>query len=79
MDKPTYDAMMGAAGGRPFQLHLVSEEDFCMPVGAIDSPFIELIMQRLTQLFSRVGVTDLTPSRTREVHAILDSIRENFE
>ncbi|WP_372422803.1 hypothetical protein [Salinarimonas chemoclinalis] len=37
----------------------ICEEQLACSIGIIDSPYIELIMQRFSALFSRVGVTDL--------------------
>lgn len=36
----------------------ISRDDFAMPVSVLQSPFIEFLMQRLTFLFSRIGVPD---------------------
>jgi hypothetical protein len=47
------------AGGMRFK----SADDYAMPVGLLKSPFIEFLMQRLTNLFARIGVTDLSSER----------------
>lgn len=36
----------------------IERDEFAMPLGVIESPYIELIMQRFTQLFARIGVRD---------------------
>lgn len=46
-----------------------TEHDFAMPLSCIASPFIELIMQRFANLFSRIGVVDVTAERITEVHS----------
>jgi len=34
-----------------------------MPIGLLRSPFIEFLMQRLMNLFGRIGVADLSQRR----------------
>lgn len=60
IDRQTYIALDGAANGG---MHFRSDDDYAMPVGLLKSPFIEFLMQRLTTLFSRIGVTDITSNR----------------
>lgn len=36
-----------------------AEDDFCMPVARLRSPWVEHLMQSLTLLFSRIGVEDV--------------------
>jgi len=40
-----------------------------MPVGMVQSPFIELFMQRFTHLYARIGVTDFS-------HNLMKSLRD---
>ncbi|WP_144574252.1 hypothetical protein [Agrobacterium sp. DE0009] len=48
----------GAAGMR-----FLTEDDYAMPIGLLRSPFIEFLMQRLMNLFGRIGVADLSQRR----------------
>lgn len=79
LDKDAYDAIRADTKGTAGRLKITSNDDFAMPIGAVESPYIELIMQRLTQLFSRIGVTDFSKERVRSVQAVLDSIRKDFQ
>jgi hypothetical protein len=45
------------------------EQDFAMPLSCVSSPFIEFIMQRFANLFSRIGVTDIPKDRITEAHS----------
>lgn len=47
------------AGGMRF----LTEDDYAMPIGLLRSPFIEFLMQRLMNLFGRIGVADLSQRR----------------
>ena len=42
-----------------------------MPVGMMQSPFIELFMQRFTNLYARIGVTDFSPDMMKSLRAIV--------
>lgn len=44
-------------------LHFRSDDDYAMPIGLLKSPHIEFLMQRITNLFARIGVTDANQSR----------------
>lgn len=57
MTKAEFD-QLGASG-----LHFKSSEDYAMPVGLLQSPYIEFLMQRITNLLARIGVTDANKSR----------------
>lgn len=46
-----------------------AERDFAMPLSCVASPFIEFIMQRFANLFSRIGVTDIPKDRITEAHS----------
>lgn len=45
--------------------------DYAMPIGLLVSPYIELFMQRLTHLFSRIGVTDFPPQKLASIRGIV--------
>ncbi|NTC83378.1 hypothetical protein [Agrobacterium tumefaciens] len=47
------------AGGMRFR----TDDDYAMPVGLLKSPFVEFLMQRLMNLFGRIGVTDVSQQR----------------
>lgn len=53
------------------QLCFSPEADFAMPISQVRSPETELIMQRFTQLFSRIGVDDLSKDD-------IDTARDNL-
>lgn len=47
--------------GHADKLTIVRDDQYAMPVGLVQSPFIELFMQRFTSLYARIGVTDFSP------------------
>lgn len=47
----------------------ITGDDFSWPTGVVQSPFIEHLMQRLTLLFSRIGVTDVSDEIVRRLQA----------
>ncbi len=53
------------------KLTITDEEQYAMPVGVLKSPFIELFMQRFTNLYARIGVTDFSPDRMKLLRAIV--------
>jgi hypothetical protein len=53
------------------QLSFAGPDAYAMPLSTITSPDIEFIMQRLTQLFARVGVADIPRERTMRLHNLL--------
>ncbi|WP_207105841.1 hypothetical protein [Sphingomonas sp. CFBP 8760] len=53
------------------KLNIADEEQYAMPVGVLQSPFIELFMQRFTNLYARIGVTDISPDRMKSLRAIV--------
>ncbi|QXQ06668.1 hypothetical protein KX816_00860 [Sphingosinicellaceae bacterium] len=53
------------------KLAISSMDDYAMPVGMVASPYIEFIMQRITNLFSRIGVTDFPPERLQMLCALV--------
>jgi arsenate reductase-like glutaredoxin family protein len=52
-----------------------AENDFAMPLSCVASPFIELIMQRFANLFSRIGVADIPQERISEAHSWVKVMR----
>lgn len=55
------------------------EHDFAMPLSCVSSPFIEFIMQRFANLFSRIGVSDTPKSRITEAHSWVRLMKEAAE
>ncbi|WP_336979885.1 hypothetical protein [Altererythrobacter fulvus] len=53
------------------KLIVADEEQYAMPVGMLQSPFIELFMQRFTGLYARIGVSDYSPDRLKALRAIV--------
>jgi hypothetical protein len=53
------------------KLTLADVEQYAMPVGLLQSPFIEFFMQRFTNLYARIGVTDYSPDRMKSLRAIV--------
>jgi hypothetical protein len=53
-----------------------AEHDFAMPLSCVASPFIEFIMQRFVNLFSRIGVTDIPKDRITEAHDWVKTMQE---
>lgn len=47
--------------------------EFAFPVGLIKSPHTEHFMQRFTQLFARIGVSDYSPERLSKIHQLVPS------
>ena len=66
LDQRGYAALCAAdsrCGGRL----LVPDEGFAWPAGLMQSPFIEHLMQRLTLLFSRIGVSDVSEATVKRL------------
>lgn len=53
------------------KLTVADEEHYAMPVGILQSPFVELFMQRFTSLYARIGVTDFSPDLMKSLRAIV--------
>lgn len=53
------------------KLTIVNGEQYAMPVGMVQSPFIELFMQRFTNLYARIGVTDFSPELITSLRGIV--------
>lgn len=58
MDEQAYQALCAQRPQHVDRLSF-SAQDFSWPTGILQSPHIEHLMQRLTLLFSRIGVTDV--------------------
>lgn len=56
-----------------------AEHDFAMPLSCVSSPFIELIMQRFANLFSRIGVADMPKDRITDAHSWVKVMRGGVE
>jgi arsenate reductase-like glutaredoxin family protein len=54
------------------------EHDFAMPLSCISSPYIEFIMQRFANLFSRIGVADIPKDRITEAHSWVKVMQGNI-
>lgn len=61
VDHAAYERLCGANISHVGRLGL-NQDSVAWPVGILTSPDIELVLQRLTLLFSRVGVSDLPPT-----------------
>ncbi|MDP3404935.1 MAG: hypothetical protein Q8S03_09605 [Brevundimonas sp.] len=53
------------------KLIIVDRDQYAMPVGVLQSPFIELFMQRFTNLYARIGVTDFSPELMKSLRGIV--------
>lgn len=53
------------------KLAIADEAQYAMAVGVVQSPFIELFMQRFTNLYARIGVTDFSPDLMKSLRAIV--------
>lgn len=53
------------------KLTVSDAEQYAMPVGLLQSPFIELFMQRFTSLYARIGVTDFSPNLMSTLRGIV--------
>lgn len=73
LDRNDYSLLENAGtGGMRFR----SDDDYAMPVGLLKSPFIEFLMQRLTNLFGRIGVTDIAAQRVESLKNAFAEIEE---
>ncbi|MES0040903.1 hypothetical protein [Mesorhizobium sp. M0091] len=61
IDLPAYKQMCASDARNVQRLGIISDDHFAMPLGVVQSPHIELLMQRFTMLFSRIGVADPEP------------------
>lgn len=58
IDFELYNQLVSDHNCSPHSLSMINDECFCEVLGYVKSPEIELIMQRTTGLFSRIGVDD---------------------
>nr|WP_137829488.1 hypothetical protein [Methylobacterium sp. L1A1] len=58
------------------KLAISNDKHFAMPIGLIQSPFLEFFMQRFTQLFARIGVTDISKSRLETIKSLVPFAQE---
>lgn len=76
LDSENYAALeSGGNGGMNFR----SQDDYAMPIGLLQSPFIEFLMQRLTNLFSRIGVTDLDSRRIESLKQVFTEVGDDMK
>jgi hypothetical protein len=52
------------------KLAITGQDHYAMAVGLLRSPFIELFMQRFTNLYARIGVTDFSPDIMKSLRAL---------
>lgn len=53
------------------KLAIADNEQYAMPIGLVQSPFIELFMQRFTSLYARIGVADFSPDLMKSLRGIV--------
>lgn len=53
-----------------FQLK-IDDEDFCMPIGELTSPFVEQLLQNFSLLFGRIGTKDVPAIYYEEIENLL--------
>lgn len=68
LDKANYAALRAAHARCGDRLSIL-DDGFAWPTGVIQSPFIEHLMQRLTLLFSRIGVSDVSEATVKRLQA----------
>lgn len=51
-------------------------DSFALPTGVIKSPYVEHFLQRLTLLFSRIGVSDIEDETIKELQGRINSMEE---
>lgn len=77
MDQEEFESFAGCpAGESEIQLSFDGSDPYAMPLSTVQSPDIELIMQRLTQLFARVGVKDVERTRVSRLQGSLARMKE---
>lgn len=52
-------------------LTLNSPDHFSMPISCVESPYIEFLMQRFSNLFSRIGVRDIPKEQISRIQSAL--------
>lgn len=68
LDQPSY-AALSYADSRCARRLAIEVDGFAWPTGMVQSPHIEHLMQRLTLLFSRIGVSDVSESSLKLLQA----------
>jgi hypothetical protein len=53
------------------KLTITDDGQYAIPVGLVQSPFIELFMQRFTSLYARIGVTDFSSDLMKSLRRIV--------
>ncbi len=53
------------------KLSVCNSEHYAMPIGLLQSPFIELFMQRFTNLYARIGVSDFSSDLMKSLRGIV--------
>ncbi|RYF09586.1 MAG: hypothetical protein EOO77_23455 [Oxalobacteraceae bacterium] len=53
------------------KLTITDKEQYAMPIGILQSPYVELFMQRFTSLYARIGVTDFSPNLMKSLRGIV--------
>lgn len=68
LDAASYAALCESDARNGGRISILGD-DFSWPTGVVQSPFIEHLMQRLSLLFSRIGVTDVSDEIVRRLQA----------
>jgi hypothetical protein len=71
LDHTDFNALCNKTPSFADKLSVSSKDDYAMPIGLLTSPFIELLVQRLTQLFARIGVPDYASDRLNAIKALV--------
>lgn len=53
------------------KLTITDKEQYAMPIGILQSPYVDLFMQRFTSLYARIGVTDFSPNLMKSLRGIV--------
>jgi hypothetical protein len=79
LERGDYETVIATDAESGDRLMFPNSDDFALPLAVVESPFIELIMQRLTQLFARIGVADLPSERIQSLKSILGTLRKDSQ
>lgn len=79
LDAQEFETMRQTFSPSLNHIRFSTEHDFAMPLSCVASPFIELVMQRFANLFSRIGVADVPKERIAEAHSWVKDMREGAE
>jgi hypothetical protein len=69
LDAAEFEAMGEIFSPELNHIRFSAEQDFALPLSCVASPFIEFIMQRFANLFSRIGVEDIPKDRIADAHS----------